>query len=340
MPRARSRKRGPVERRGLLALLAAGLATLALRAVSTSSVSADAAAAFVAKASAAVAVAPRGTGARTVAGSGLAASVAAKPSAKATAHAPATLPWYLGCAALWGAAAATALRAPARGAKAAAAGRRAVVACHAHAPLYTQAPVLTSVTTTPLSLPQQVQVVVPVLTKAPAAEAAPAALVELLGEPLLAVHPPEVSQLCGTTCAPATRRLRCSAALRVGSSRQAHRRGRGDASRGAWAARRAARRHAGAALLPAPEPEVRVLAYDASIVRMKIQTGLKMKACLRSERGSQGKKAPSASKCCSATSDGRIQEKDFGEHSLTFLRCLEDSQLYNVEMPMAVAMQW
>lgn len=83
-------------------------------------------------------------------------------------------------------------------------------------------------------------------------------------------------------------------------------------------AERASRRRTGAriqrqaASLASPT----VVAFDASRLRLKIQTGLASASAVRSERGRDAQ-APSANTGTSINTDARIQEKDLGEHNRT-----------------------
>jgi hypothetical protein len=89
-------------------------------------------------------------------------------------------------------------------------------------------------------------------------------------------------------------------------------------TRSSRSAERASRRKTGAriqrqaASLASPT----VVAFDASRLRLKIQTGLASASAVRAERGRDAQ-APSANTGTSINTDARIQEKDLGEHTRT-----------------------
>eukprot|EP00440_Ansanella_granifera_P057454 gb/GFBE01062282.1/.p1 GENE.gb/GFBE01062282.1/~~gb/GFBE01062282.1/.p1 ORF type:complete len:319 (+),score=35.93 gb/GFBE01062282.1/:1-957(+) len=106
-------------------------------------------------------------------------------------------------------------------------------------------------------------------------------------------------------------RNRAGSARFVGGARRASSRG---SSRGASAARKAARRSVGARLqAQAPQVVSPAPSFDASRLRLKIQTGLSTSSSVRSEHGRESR-TPSANKGTCISADARIQEKDLGEH--------------------------
>merc|ERR1740129_1906662 len=99
--------------------------------------------------------------------------------------------------------------------------------------------------------------------------------------------------------------FRARAARFVGGARRSHHERKSAAS-----AQRAARRSMGATLQVPPRFEVVPASYDASKLRMRIQFGLHVSSCLRSERGRESK-TPSASKGSDMSTGVRIQVNEF-----------------------------
>jgi len=104
---------------------------------------------------------------------------------------------------------------------------------------------------------------------------------------------------------PPSRQLRGRAAHFVGGARRSHSQRKSRAS-----PLRAARRSVGAKLKAPPCFEVVPASYDASKLRMRIQFGLRVSSCLRSERGRESK-TPSASKGSDMSTGVRIQANEF-----------------------------
>lgn len=131
-----------------------------------------------------------------------------------------------------------------------------------------------------------------VQTAAPACMALPAA-------------PAAVPCAAATAAASSPRQCRSRAARFVGGARRAHSQ---NASRATPL--RATRRAVGAKLQSPPRFEAVPVSYDASKLRMKIQLGLRVSSCLRSERGRESK-TPSASKGSDMSTGVRLQANEF-----------------------------
>mmetsp|Transcript_44762 Transcript_44762/g.83615 ORF Transcript_44762/g.83615 Transcript_44762/m.83615 type:complete len:309 (-) Transcript_44762:246-1172(-) len=95
----------------------------------------------------------------------------------------------------------------------------------------------------------------------------------------------------------------------VGGSRRAATQGQ----RRSQSSKKTTRHACSVKLTPAPEVAPQAVCFDASRLRLKIQTGLSVRSSVSSQRMRESR-TPCANKGTCISTDSRLQEKDLGEH--------------------------